>query len=227
MLRMESYYTKLLAEQQWAEQPLQLSIQLLLNKFMAKWTSTHGVEDYYIKPRFVEGYPAYLFREKEDKARTNDRTKNNICIFPKTFLTSAAMLEVSYGYKMLSFLSCQKAELFNDYLVYQERLFYALSNGSKSRYLKEAVKRIRFFDMVADLEDDSAETVENAVLVMRDIYQSSANTIPLLAVLHVDEDYPHVHFLYLLDYSLAFSSRELKMIPHIEQIVKPEYGSEK
>lgn len=224
MLRMESYYTKLLEQQEWAKEPIQLSLQLSLNKMMAKWTSNHGLEDYYVKPRFVEGYPSYLFREREDKRRINDRTENNICIFPKLNLANTVMEEVMYGYKMSHLTLSKKAGLFNDYLVYQESLFYVLSNGDKRRYLKEAVKRIRFFDMVADEEDDSETTVENAVLVMRDIHQSSANTVPLLAVFHVDEDYPHVHFLYVLDYPMALSNRELKMIPHIEQIIKPEYG---
>lgn len=208
MLHMESYYVnnimdfinKYPSAGKWCD--------LLLNVF-----SRYGVEDYYRHRRYVKDYPAILFRTGEKQHLANDRTSENICVMqdPK--------FGASNGHYVALKFDQNRSELFDMYMQYQTMVFGFQSKFRKKRMDQEIMKRLRFFNMAADPEDSDSEIVENTVHVMKTIKKSEINVIPLLAVIHHDEDYPHVHFLYMLDSTMTLGRKELQKIPHIEKIM--------
>lgn len=209
-LKLETYYSKIIMEQK--------NSFPLLNQIAINLALANGSEDYYASPKSVIEYPRYLFREDIKQKWTNEKTVDNICILPNQAKVNAEMLEVVNKFKIYDF--SQKAELFNSFLVYQYSYFDSVFlDAHPKKYLPAAKEHIRFFNMVVEEEFDPQEVVD----VLMDIHNSEKNVEPICAVYHQDEEYNHVHFLYILDSSMTLSKKELKNIPHIENIIKERY----
>lgn len=191
-----------------------------LNQIAIKLALGNGCEDYYASPQSVIEYPRYLFREDIRQKWTNERTANNICVLPGQVKVNAEALETINKFKVYDF--SQKAELFNSVLEYQHSYFdsaFSDSDAYPKKYLLAAKDHIQFFNMVVEGEFEPIDVAN----VLMDIHNSEKNVEPICAVYHQDEEYSHVHFLYLLDSTMTLSKKELKKIPHIENIVKELY----
>lgn len=219
-LMLESYYSKIIMGQK-------NSIPWI-NRLILKVAMEKGIEDYYANYRSVVEYPRYLFRQDIKQKWTNERTPDNICILPQMATLEVDIrskkLEEIYEFKAYDFT--YTADLLEALLSYQYSFF--ISNLKRSSLKMKNIgieckrniaQRIRFFDMVAN-----NTKVEEIVEVFMDLQKSNKNLTPLCAVYHQDEDYKHVHFLYILDPYLTLSKKELKQIPHIENIIKEKYG---
>lgn len=219
-LKLESYYANIIMNQK-------NSIPWL-NRLILKAVMANGVEDYYADYRFVLEYPRYLFRQDFEQKWTNERTSENICIFPKAAtggmtIRTQKLREID-GFEAYDFKNT--VDLLETLLNYQYRFFNHVSDRistevkySSAKNKKKVARRICFFDMAA-----VNTSVEEIVEVLTDIQKSDKNLAPLCAVYHQDESYEHVHFLYMLDSALTLSKKELKQIPHIENVIKEKYG---
>lgn len=211
-LYLQSYYTKIIAEQKY-------SIPLL-NVLVLKMAMKNGCEDYYANSQSVIEYPRYLFREDIRQKWTNERTVNNICVVPCDISVDGEELYTANGFNVYDFT--YKSDLMNRLLVYQKSLLDSAFLEKNSQKLLFVLKEhIRFFDMVVEDNFDYNDIIN----VMLDLKTTHKNVVPICAVYHQDENYKHVHFLYLIDPSCSLGKRELKKIPHIEQIIKGKYDT--
>lgn len=223
-LLLESYYSKIIADRNNRAQGNAIieNTNFFIHNFFLKYAAKLGAEDYYANYHSVITYPKYLF--KVDKKYTNEKTINNICILPVDMKLSNIPSKVIGDYKMCTFKF--KAELFKQFLIYQRKIFNLdWNNLSEKRYLRSVCRRIRFFNMTIeniDIEKLYIEITE----VMKEIYNNgNGMLLPLLAVVHFDEEYPHVHFLYAIDVSIQLPDRRLRHVPHIDNVIKTRYDS--
>lgn len=216
-LHLESFNKELL--QKASDLPPQISA--VLSNIIMKQSANRGCEDYYKNITALISYPRYLFREDIPQKWTNGQTKDNICIVPRAFAPmDCTPVGTINGYYIYRF--DVKAILFNCFIRYQENIFDIASDKDILRK-KIAVKRIRFFNMEVHGRV-TVNTAEEIVSVMRDIDESEYNMKSFCAVLHQDEESPHVHFIYHLDPSCTVSERDLKKCPHINAVIKEVYN---
>lgn len=208
MLLLESFYSKELAKL-----PVQNPI---LTSLVIKKYAKMGAEDYYAKEKSVETYPEYLFKMDTEQKWTKPETANNICVLPPNISQpNAAPIECIHNYFVYSFLD--KEELYHNLLDWQKKQF---SNPLEKpeKYLNHAKERIRFFSMIYEGDGDKDDVAKDIIMNFEIMSNSGTNIAPICAVSHFDEDYPHVHFLYMLDPTMTLSKKELNYIPHIDSI---------
>lgn len=213
MLALESFYSRELAKM-----PVQNPI---LTDLIIKRYAKTGAEDYYAKEYSVATYPEYLFRTDSEQKWTKPETEQNICVLSK----------------IVKQPDCEAIELINNNYVYsfndKETLYQNLiewqikhfSNPLEKpeKYLKHAKERLRFFTMSYEPVEEEPDIVLDIVKNMDLIAMSNANMYPICAVSHMDEDYPHVHFLYMVDPHMTLKPRDIKNIPHIDAILGVAY----
>ncbi len=194
---------------------------MMLSSLALRTVLKNGCEDYYANALSVMSYPVYLFRTDRNQKWTNWRSLSNICILPFSHSSLPVEMEKDgfYCYKIAN--PEMKAELHQKFMEWQKDKMGV--NSYEPKNLSIMRRKIRFFDMEIDGGYQQEKTLKEAVAVMRDISLSEANVYPLLAVIHIDEDADHVHFLYGLDSSNSINKKALKQIPHIEKIIKSKY----
>lgn len=207
MLLLESFYSRELAKL-----PVQNPV---LTSLVIKKYAKMGAEDYYAKSKSVVTYPEYLFRMDAEQKWTKPETENNICVLPNSITQpNVSPIECINNYFVYSFYD--KEILYHSLLDWQKKQF---SNPLEKteKYLNHAKERIRFFDMTYESEEEGKNTdmVADIVTTLNLMAVSVINIAPICAVSHLDEDYPHVHFLYMLDPSMTLSKKDLNKIPHI------------
>lgn len=202
MLHLERYYIKSSLELA-NKYPMASGFARLLIDIYSKY----GVEDYYRHKRFVTDYPEMLFRAGKKEGFVNEQTCKNICV-----MHDVDIFFRRRGYVVKKF-GDENKELFNEYMQRQKIMFAGFDEA------KKVTERLRFFDMAADEMDSDQEITENTINVLETMRQSEFNVMPIAGVIHVDEEYPHVHFLYMLDETRTLGRKELKKIPHIENIL--------
>lgn len=174
-----------------------------------------GAEDYYAKEKSVETYPEYLFRMDAEQKWTKPETESNICVLPpKISQPNASPIECINNYFVYSFLD--KEVLYHNLLDWQKKQF---SNPLEKpeKYLNHAKERIRFFSMIFEGEGEPNEDIASDIVMALDMMATSGiNIAPICAISHLDEEYPHVHFLYMLDPTMTLSKKDLNKIPHID-----------
>lgn len=214
MLKLESFYSRQLAQ---IDNPLLTS--LVINKF-----TKMGAEDYYAKKESVETYPEYLFRMDDEQKWTKENTHENICVLP-AYITQpfdATAIECINNYFVYSFND--REILYQNLLDWQKKQF---SNPLEKpeKYMKHAKDRIRFYSMV--YEEDKESLADEMIVELDKIAKSSINFSPICAVSHLDEDYPHIHILYMLDPTMTLSNKDLKAIPHIDNLYTCSWSKDK
>ena len=216
MLKLDTYYAKQILENNKMidnqSNPLATSLVIKLNEMALKIGTKKGAEDYYAKKSAYYTYPEYLFGiNKED-------VKDNLCVInpdvARYFNLPDKLTEIN-GYPIYDlFLLGDRKALYKSFIEYLDMIF---KNDKKKTGLARARDRIRFFDMIPD--GNEKFITEEIVDIMEQLENSKKNVMPLLAVLHTDEEYLHIHFMYMLDKYNNLNKKDLNKIPHIEEIL--------
>ena len=163
----------------------------------------NGQEDTFADYTAVYGYPNYLFRTDSKQQWTNEKIKEDFCIW-------ADELDTHYF----------SEDYFHRQELNQElrRRFVELANG-KSITKRRFYRQIRFFDLwfidseleIANVE--LSESIQALVMAILNKLIAYEKIVPICAVAHADEGVSHIYFLY-------YVKQEYKKVPHIGEILK-------
>lgn len=151
------------------------------------YTIENGTDDKFSDWTAIYGYPNYLFRSDSKQRWTTEKVTKNICIWGDD-------MQVQFF-----------AEDIEERIEMRKKIIEKYEEFAKGTniYSRKFRNKIRFFTLrfinsdlyQVDVEMD--EVMQSLVMAILKKLQNNENCRPVCAVIHLDEELSHVHFIYV------------------------------